>query len=306
MKMYQNKELRIETTTKCNYDCVMCPRELLTRKLETMSLETFIFLMDKVKKYDFITLVTLSGYGEAFMDPTLFEKMAIIKERGYKLHLLTTGSLLTEKKVNQLIELEVDELRFSHYGMTRAAYKAVHKPFTQKDMFYKTRDLILGLLERKPSNMQVALEYILLEENKHEMEDWKKYWLASKADIVEIWKPHNWATYHYRQVEKDNRRSCNRPFNGPYQIQVDGTINMCCFDFNGELELGDLKTQELDEIMTSPALQKIQAAHTTNNYEGLLCDTCDQLQQHDDACIFTNYKKDSQRTDVTSSGFALL
>jgi len=303
---YKSEELRIETTTKCNYDCVMCPRELLTRDLETMSLETFIMLLDKVCTHDYIKLITLSGYGEAFMDPTLFEKMAIIKKRGYKLHLLTTGSLLTQERIDKLIELEVDELRFSHYGMSRSTYKKVHKPFTQRDLFYKTRDSILDLLERKPSTMQVALEYIILEANKHEVEDWKKYWLATKADIVEIWKPHNWAKYHYRVIEGEGRRSCGRPFGGPIQIQVDGTVNMCCFDFDGELELGDLKTQELEDIMSGSALQTIQEAHTLNDYEGLLCDVCDQLQSHDDACVFTNYKDKPKRTNVTSSGFEVL
>ena len=72
--------------------------------------------------------------------------------------------------------------------------------------------------------------------------------------------------------------SCGRPFRGPLQVQVDGTVNMCCFDYDGHLTLGDLKTQSLQEIFSSPMFQKILECHTTGNFKdsGLICENCDQ------------------------------
>jgi len=73
-------------------------------------------------------------------------------------------------------------------------------------------------------------------------------------------------------------RTCGRPLNTPLQVQVNGTVNMCCFDFNGQLELGDLKTESLKEIFSSPVFKKIVKHHTTGDFRksGLICEDCDQ------------------------------
>ncbi len=61
----ENNELRLELTTKCNYDCIICPREKLTRKRETMSYELFKYIFDKINtetsQYD---TLTFPGLGE--------------------------------------------------------------------------------------------------------------------------------------------------------------------------------------------------------------------------------------------------
>ena len=72
----KSNEIRFETTTKCNYNCIICPRDKLTRKRETMPLNRFKYLFDKVinetSQYD---TVTFSGFGEPLLDPTLDEKI---------------------------------------------------------------------------------------------------------------------------------------------------------------------------------------------------------------------------------------
>ena len=45
-----NDDIRFEITTKCNYNCLICPRDKLTRKIETMSFELFKELLDKILK----------------------------------------------------------------------------------------------------------------------------------------------------------------------------------------------------------------------------------------------------------------
>ena len=98
------------------------------------------------------------------------------------------------------------------------------------------------------------------------MDTWIEYW-RDKADLVEVWRPHNWVDgKKYRMIDTKMKITCGRPFTTPLQIQVDGTVNMCCFDYNGKLTLGDLKSQSLTEIFETPLYKKILMAHTTGEF----------------------------------------
>ena len=69
---------------------------------------------------------------------------------------------------------------------------------------------------------------------------------------------------------------------------------MCCFDFDGKLLLGDLKTQTLKEIFESSMFQKIKKHHTSGDYKGsgLICEYCDQRNSDKSDVMLYNSKYD--------------
>lgn len=92
----------------------------------------------------------------------------------------------------------------------------------------------------KSNSTQLIISAEAVENNKNGINELiNKY--KDEVDLVEVWYPHNWINWKEYRFGEKVKKTCNRPFNGPIQIQVDGTINMCCFDFNGELLLGDFK-----------------------------------------------------------------
>jgi radical SAM protein with 4Fe4S-binding SPASM domain len=139
--------------------------------------------------------------------------------------------------------------------------------------------------DNKPA---VLVYWLMLDENKHEYEQWKEYWLP-KADAIESWMPHNWSTaFNFRTVP-DAKTTCIRPETGPLQVQWDGTVIPCCWDWNGEMLLGDLKTQTIEEIMKSAAYEDIRDAHRKGEFQRYpFCNQCDQLYKRTDVLIFSN------------------
>jgi hypothetical protein len=90
---------------------------------------------------------------------------------------------------------------------------------------------------------------------------------------------------------------------------VDGTINMCCFDFNGDLTLGDLKTQSITEIFKGESFQKIFKCHKSGDFEGsgLICKNCDQRNEEKFDVLIYNSKFDlKERIEMISSTYASL
>ena len=132
-----------------------------------------------------------------------------------------------------------------------------------------------------------------MEQNRHQMEDFKKRWMGVVDDIA-IWKPHNWSDGRQFRPLNDSQRkvSCGRPAKGPVQVQWDGLVVPCCFDYNSSIVLGDLNKQALRDILESKEYNKLREAHSKGDFSAFpFCDTCDQLRKREDVLIFTTIKQ---------------
>ena len=290
----ESNELRLEVTTKCNYDCIICPRDKLTRDIETMGIDLFKDIFDKINsETSQYNTLTFPGLGEPLLDESLDDKIIYAKERNYSVLILTNGSLLTLDRFKRLEEIGVDSIRVSMYGNNPESYNAVHGT-NNTGLFQRIKENLTEI-SRIRKNATLLLTYNVVNEcNDADMESWIEYW-KDKVDLLEVWRPHNWVnSKDYRAVQKKKLKTCGRPFNTPLQIQVDGTVNMCCFDFDGQLLLGDLKTQTLEEIFESSMFNKILRHHTTGDFteSELICEDCDQRNLDKSDVMIYNSKFD--------------
>lgn len=301
--MLKTNEVRIETCTKCNYSCVFCPHSTtFKRKQEVMSYDTFCFIIDKIKKeLPEITEVTISGFGEAFLDDTIIEKIRYAKKEGYKIHVLSNGYYLNRRMLFKLNEIGIEEIRISlhsvHADTYRKLTKAPHQHFTQvicniEHIIYLTDIPLVLTFDIVPGINDTEISHIKHAYDKHA--------------TLEIWKPHNWvSTYKYR---KGNiiKPTCGRPWNSPYQIQVDGTVNMCCFDYNGVLLLGDFLTQTMEEIFTGDAYLNLKKHHEegTLDQSDYICADCDQRKSQEGIVLYNNKFEANDRLNRTSTNYA--
>jgi pyruvate-formate lyase-activating enzyme len=302
----ESNEIRVEVTTKCNYDCIICPREELTRKKESMSFKMFKMLFDKINEetaqYD---TLTFPGMGEPLLDKSLNKKIDYAKNRGFNVLMLTNGSLLTVDRFKELDALGLDSIRVSLYSNSPEVYRKIHG-IQGDSMFAQVKKNLTAICRRKRKT-RILLTYNLVENvNDSDLSSWIDYW-KDKADLLEAWRPHNWAAgKHYRTVQKKKLKSCGRPFRTPLQVQVDGTINMCCFDFDGKLLLGDLTTHSLKSIFQSKIFNKIVACHKTGkfNNSGLICEMCDQRNVDKSDVMVYNSKFDiAERVKTVSTTY---
>lgn len=291
--MTTTKEARIEISTHCNYRCIFCPHKNgFNRKKEIMSDDLFFKIINKIKQIPRINTITLSGMGEAFTDKNILNKVKYCKDNGYIVNLLTNGSLLTPQIVDELYKLKVDSIRISLHTLDKEEYKQI----TGADL--DNVEFILDYIYKTKTVTRLIVSSDIVND-KQSIEELKKY---SEFADVEIWKPHNWINWAtYRQGERVEK-TCGRPFNGPIQIQVDGTINMCCFDYNGELEIGDFKTQTIDEIFNSDMYLKIKHFHEGNDSD-ILCSKCDQLYKKDQSILIYSNTNVSGRIYKTSTNY---
>lgn len=304
-----NSDMRFEVSTHCNYKCIICPHHKLIRNKEFMSLDLFKHLFDKINaETDQYTTITFPGMGEPTLDKTLFDKIAYAKSKkpGLEVTFITNASLLTIEKWKRLEDLGVTSARISFYGNDAESYAKV-MGLKDKDAFDKVCRNLIEITKIKKKTKLLLTMNVISKEYDIVPEEWIKYWEA-RVDLVEVWAPHNWVdSVKFRRVQDQKMKTCGRPFEGPLQVQVDGTVNMCCFDYDGHLTLGDLKTQSLKEIFSSPLFKTIVSCHTSGEFNGsgLICANCDQRNLDKSDVMVYNSKFDiQQRVKQLSTTYA--
>ena len=119
----------------------------------------------------------------------------------------------------------------------------------------------------------------------------QRYW-EEKADAIEIWKPHNFGDgrdYRQRYEEVAFKNTCGRPENGPLQIQWDGEVIPCCYDYNNQIVLGNAFKEPVLDILNAEKFRLLRYAHNKKEFHLFpYCDQCDQLLEHTDALVYTS------------------
>lgn len=291
----RHPEVRYEVTDHCNAECVMCPRDKhkLGREHGVMDTELYKKSADEVAALG-ARKVVLTGFGEPLVDKGLEEKIRYSKSLGLNTYIITNASLLTDKRCISILESGLDEMRLSFYGMRKESYETVmrrlHFETTMRGIhaFLELRGR-LGL--KKP---KVEISWLILEENKEDTQAFQEYW-EPRVDAIEIWKPHNFGdgrSYRERHDDPSIKRTCGRPENGPLQIQWNGEVIPCCYDYNNRIVLGNAFQEPVLDILNGTKYRLLREAHREKRF-GLFpyCDQCDQLLPHADALIYTNRHK---------------
>ena len=108
------RQVQIEITNRCNMDCPMCPREVLDIELEHMDWEKFVTVVDKLRDRENITL---TGWGEPFLHPRIFDMITFCKERGHRVMITSNGLFPKEGILEKVLDSGIDELTFSIDGI---------------------------------------------------------------------------------------------------------------------------------------------------------------------------------------------
>ena len=278
--MLQHPEVRYEVTDLCNAHCIMCPREKHTRPHGIMDQAKYEASIDEIIPLG-AKRVVLTGFGEPMLDKGLEDKISYAKSKGLYVYFITNGSALNSKRSKALIDAGLDEMRVSFYGMKSSTYNAVMRGLE----FEKTTNNILEFLDVR-ENTKVQISYLSMPENEEDTDYFQDFW-EPKVDYIEIWKPHNWVDGKDFRKKEGIKTSCGRPKNGPLQIQWDGTVIPCCYDYNNNIVLGNAFDTPIMDILNGEKYQDLRNAHEKGCFPDY-CDQCDQLLEHADALIYTN------------------
>ncbi len=284
-------EVRYEVTDHCNASCIMCPRDEHETGREHGIMDQALYedSIDEVVALGAEKIV-LTGFGEPMLDKRLEKKIAYAHSKGLSTYIITNGSVLTGKRAKAILEAGLDEMRVSFYGMGSETYNAVMQGLEYEKTKAGLEDFI-ALRNKLGAKTKIQISYLVLPENEVDTEAFKDYW-EPRVEAIEIWKPHNFGDgkdYRDRVHDNDLKTSCGRPENGPLQIQWNGEVIPCCYDYNNKIILGNAFEQPVLEVLNNEKFQLLREAHRQKQFNQFpYCDQCDQLLPHADALVYTN------------------
>jgi len=271
----------IGTTNLCNAECIMCPHSKL-KKMGTMDMKLYKKIIDNCKKLN-IKIITLSFFGEPFLDKTIIERIKYAKGKGMSVAFYSNASLLTEDLANKIVDSGLDSISISFDGYSKETYEKIRK----KLKFDVVKKNILNLIETKrkmkKNNPSINLVLVELEENKGEIKQFYREW-KNKVDSINIINMRNWANDIQKKGTKEsfhfNKKIKRKPCALIWQKMVvdwDGDVVLCCDDWNHSTVLGNLKKQTIEEIWKGEKLNKIREAHVNDEFDKVpLCSGCNK------------------------------
>ena len=286
-------EVRYEVTDHCNASCIMCPRDehehgrehgIMDQAKYEKSIDEVVALGAKQ--------VVLQGFGEPMLDKNLESKVIYAKKQGLLTYTISNGSALTSNRSRKLLEAGLDEIRISFYGMSKETYNTVMQGLD----FERTRDALLKFIKLRNDNnfkTKIQISYLTLPENEKDEQAFREFW-EPLVDAIEIWRPHNYGDGRdYRDrldtMMVEPKTTCGRPESGPLQIQWDGEVIPCCYDYNNKIVLGNAFKQPVLEVLNEKKYRLLRYAHKAGLFNIFpYCDQCDQLLPHSDALVYTN------------------
>lgn len=284
----------IEITNTCNLDCHFCPKH--HRKRRQLSEEEFDLLTDRVRGK--VCFLYFHLMGEPLLHPLLPQFVTMARKKGFKTVLTSNGTLLHRAMAlldtlpykiqlslhshesnarGQLSEYMDQVMRFS----TQAAEKGtcmVLRLWNQGGMDRENEEVMRLIEKYVPKPWKERPDGFRLCDNLYLEFDRKFEWPGGGGKAASD-------DSDGKQEESDGKleaspsKSKQEYFCKALIKQIgvlsDGSLVPCCLDHDGDVILGNLFHQSLEEILASPRAQALVEGFRHHAATEPLCQSCE-------------------------------
>ena len=176
----------IELTNKCTLNCLICPRNQMTRPVGLIEESLFKEIVDQIIEYTPTEFLWLHQFGDPVLHPKLEELSAYATKKGLRVGISTKGVLLTEEKAKSIANSDIDKILFSFAGIGKTFEKY------QRDANYEeTMAKIESFLSQPEIRPHIIIELLTTPKTpKDEVSKFKERW-NGKAEL-RVKESHNW------------------------------------------------------------------------------------------------------------------
>lgn len=273
------KKAYLEITNVCNLSCDFCPGT--KRPTGFLTAESFSVLAQKLRPH--VEYLYLHLMGEPLLHPQLEQLLSIAERLDFKIMITTNGTLLPKQSTLLCSSPCVHKISISlHSFEGNDPSGSLSDYLTNCITFAKQasaagKHCALRLWNLDGETTQGANsenDYILHTLATHFPKPWKSnphgFTLAPKV-YLEWGEKFEWPDLQSR--ESDRSLFC---YGLRDQIGVlwDGTVVPCCLDHEGDIPLGNLFHQSLEEILSSPRARAIYDGFSCRRAVEELCRKC--------------------------------
>ena len=267
------RKIYVEISNLCNLHCAFCPGT--KRTPGRMPAEQFAALLPKLRGYTEYQYFHLMG--EPLCHPQLETLLALAGEQGFRVILTTNGTLLAGRQEMLLASPAVHKINISlhafeandlavpfsqylaecfHFGKAAQGHKlVVYRLWNRGGADRQNREILTAMEAHFP---------------KPWVEDGRGIRIGDRV-FLEYGDKFNWPDL--QAAEGSDRVFCYG-LRDQLGVLWDGTVVPCCLDHEGDLALGNLFVQDMDEILASPRAKAISEVFSRREAVEPLCRRC--------------------------------
>ncbi len=271
--MKRFRKIYLEISNICNLKCSFCPGT--RRKPKAMTEEEFASLLSKLLPWSDYLYFHLMG--EPLCHPRLETFLSLAAEAGFKVILTTNGTLLQKQqdvllnaaglhKVNiSLHAFEANDLAISFEDYLKQCFSFGQAARGKKLVVYRLWNQ--GGLEEKNNAILQAMEA-----------HFPKPWIQDRRGLqigervfLEYGDKFDWPDL---SAEDGGQQVFCYGLRDQIGVLCDGTVVPCCLDHEGDIPLGNLFEETMEEILEKPRTQAIYLGFQKKQAAEELCRKC--------------------------------
>ena len=277
--MKKFKKIYIEITNICNLNCSFCSKD--NRIKESISLTNMEELLNKIN--DYTDYVYLHVKGEPLLHPKLKEILDLCEKYHKKVNITTNATLLKAKEkilshpairqINLSVHSENQEKNY-----LEEIFEVTDK-LKEKNIVYRFWTMNDNNLNKKSTELveKIINHYKLSPEIVEKIKTDNNIKINSNTYVNKanqfVWPNINNDYYNdkgYCYALKDQ-----------LAILVDGTVVPCCLDSDGIINLGNIYSNTLEDIINSSRYQKMRSGFCNRKVTEELCKHCSYKERFD-------------------------
>jgi radical SAM protein with 4Fe4S-binding SPASM domain len=291
--------IQIQTQSRCNARCEMCPYRITSKELKhgVMEWDLFKQISDELENEKKPPMLMFALHNEPLLKKDVFEYIRYIKSKNSECYCIlpTNGQSINSFSLEEIIQSRVDQLNLNFGAFSRETYERI---YTGLD--YETVRANIGrLVSHNILKKKLQIMFVLNSENARESHQALAYWKqqgirfkliqinnrAGSLDNYEKMKQLSFSAEPplkaWKNLTSYVRHSigCELPF---YQMNVlyNGDVIICSCDWKRATVIGSLKNNSIKSIWNSDRANEIRRLILKKRYSQIdSCVTCSVVGQ---------------------------
>ena len=282
--------LLIELTNICNANCIYCGYRFMRREKGVMEWELFKKLIDEfdVKGGGDINLTGIVG--DPLIDSSIVEKINYAREKRNirNIKFSTNGILIQKIGVKELLKSGVSSILINIGGMDKETYRdlfgvdAFNEVYENIQKILITNRLIGSVVDLTIVIKVISLDDVLKNSNYLSLKKLARKCNAKVVfdNIYDSWcgriSETDMVGNMKLKLNKEKKEPCSLLFN-KLSILWNGTVVPCCRDIDGEVIIGNVMEQSIDDIWRGDTLKNLREGFTQGTIP-LICEKCEHYE----------------------------
>ncbi len=266
----------------------MCPNpKILEEKKGYMDIELFRKIIQEIDRFGTSNLMFVKQ-GEPLLHPQVIEFFSILRSAKNRQNVLwvSNGTTLTQDHIDALIEYEIDELNLSIDSLQPEIYFQI-KGFGLDKVLRGIERLQESKKRNKSELPRLSVNMVVRKDNVHELITAREYF--KKQGIQHTVQRYNetftdidlgTTKWTLKEETMPPRYPCAHVFTN-FVINYDGSVSLCCADWNSDFLVGDLYQKSIYDIWNGEKYRRIRNFHRTSQYDKVvICRSCCAWPNH--------------------------